>query len=138
MDEAELYEKPVLEPPINPANYTHIIGVFRAQEQANAAVEALKQAQFADDCILVTDYHTEQATDTRYVVHVMAPEREHEAVGILAHYGANNSDLPPGTEIVNGDLTVNDQKQRGATPVPEPDRLNPDTLPMPNELNEAR
>ena len=137
MDEAQINEQPVLEPPINPANYTHIIGVFRTQEQANAAVEALKQAAFADDCILVTAYQAEQAMDTRYIVHVMAPEKEHEAVGILALHGANNSDLPPGTEIVNGDLTVSQQK-RGRMPLPQPDRLNADSLPMPNELNEAR
>jgi rhodanese-related sulfurtransferase len=138
MDDAELNEKPVLEPPINPANYTHIIGVFRTQEQANAAVEALKQAEFADDCILVTDYHTEQATDTRYVVHVMAPERDHEAVGILTHHGANNSDLPPGTEIVNGDLTSSEHQEKDVRPVPEPDRLNPDAFPVPNEIDEVR
>ena len=129
-------EQPLYEPPINPTDYAHIIGVFRTQEQADVAIAALKQAAFAEDRILVTDYHTEQAADTRFLVHVMAAEREQEAVGILAHHGANNTDIPPGTEIVHGDLTLRDPHaassfSQQSTP-PEPG-----DLPMPNELNEA-
>jgi hypothetical protein len=96
--------------------YSQIIGVFRDPEQATQAMEALKQANFTEDQIRFTEYDPPQAAnevenallqgvDRRFFVHVEAPGREEEAVDILAHHGANNSDLPRGTELVQGKLT---------------------------------
>ena len=125
------------EPSINATMYTHIIGVFRTREQADKAIAALKEAEFAEDAILLTDYHTEQTADTRFLVHVMAANREQEAVGLLAHHGANNSDLPPGTEIVNGDLMLRDPHADSSLS-PQPTTGEADDFPVPNEINEAR
>jgi hypothetical protein len=130
-------ESPMYEPPINPTEYVHIIGVFRAKGQADEAIVALKEAGFEEDKILVTDYHSEQAADTRFIVHVMAADREQEAVGILTHHGANNSDLPPGTEMVHGDLTLRDPHALPSLSQ-QPTTVEPDALPMPTELDEAR
>jgi hypothetical protein len=135
-DEQSINERPITEPPINPAEYTHIIGVFRSREQADAAAEALKQANFADDCILVTDHQGERAEDARHIVHVMAPGEEQKAVGILAHHGANNSDIPAGTEIVNGDLAPSNSAD--SSRVQRPVVGGADAFPVPTELNEAR
>ncbi len=96
--------------------YSQIVGVFRDLEQATQSMEALKQANFAENQIRLTKYDPPQAAnevensllqgvDRRFFVHVEAPGKEEEAVGILAHHGANNSDLPRGTELVRGKLT---------------------------------
>ncbi len=130
-------EQPLQESPINPDEYTHIVGIFRTREQADAAIAALKQAEFTEDCILLTEYHAEQSADTRFIVHVMAANREQKAVGILTHHGANNSDLPPGTEMVHGDLTLRDPHAVSSLSQ-QPTMVEPDALPMPTELNEAR
>lgn len=94
--------------PLRSTDYEHTIGVFRIQEQAHDAIAALLQAGFERDHILVTDYHARRASDARVLVHVFAPDREQEAVNILVRHGANNSDIPPGTEIVKGDLILRD------------------------------
>jgi hypothetical protein len=93
--------------------YAHIIGVFRDPAQATEAINELKTS-FAEDHIRFTRYEpqvsdeAEQerllAADRRFFVHVDAPGEEEKAVNILAHHGANNSDLPRGTELVKGQL----------------------------------
>lgn len=93
--------------------YAHIIGVFRDPAQAMEAVDELK-GSFAEDHIRVTQYEPPtsdepeqerlRAADRRFFVHVDAPGKEEKAVDILAHHGANNADLPRGTELVKGKL----------------------------------
>lgn len=95
-------------------DYSDIVGVFRERSQADQAVDELKQAGFAEDTIELTEYElpgvTEavspslQASNKRIVVHVKAPGKEQEAVGILVQHGANNSDIPAGTQLVHGVL----------------------------------
>ncbi len=112
--------------------YTHIIGVFRAQAQADEAIAALEQADFTQNNILTTEYHSEGSEDMRVLVHVMAVEREQEAVEILVHHGANNADLPPGTEILNGDLVSLDAQV--APPLThQPTTVDPEALPANSE-----
>jgi len=96
--------------------YSQIVGVFRDSSQATQAVEALKEAGFAENQVQLTEYDPQsgvgeiesellQEMDRRFFVHVDAPGKEEETVDILAHHGANNSDLPRGTELIHGKLT---------------------------------
>lgn len=51
-----------------------------------------------------------QASDKRIIVHVKAPGKEQEAVGVMAQHGANNADIPAGTKLVHGTLVdTNDE-----------------------------
>ena len=92
--------------------FAHIVGVFRDTAQANSAAEELKQAGFANVNIKEYDSPSVVAgenaalatTEHRALVQVEAVGREEEAVGILARNGANNADIPHGTELVQGDL----------------------------------
>ena len=88
-----------------------IAGVFRDRSQAEQAVDELKQAGFAEDTIQLTEYKRRgvfspslQASNRRIIVHVKAPGKEQEAVGILVQHGANNADIPAGTQLVHGVL----------------------------------
>lgn len=106
--------------------YSQIVGVFRDTSQAIAAIEELKRAHFAEEKIKLTEYDPHlsaeeesallQGADRRFFVHVDAPGKEEEAVGILAHHGANNSDLPRGTELVHGRLTFSHTPMVGDQP----------------------
>jgi hypothetical protein len=94
--------------------YSHIVGVFREQSPAREAAVKLREAGFGEDQIRLTVFDPQtikgaentllRAADKRFFVHVEARGREKEAVGILARHGANNADLPDGTELVNGRL----------------------------------
>jgi hypothetical protein len=94
--------------------YSHIVGVFREQSPAREAALELREAGFEENQIRLTMFDPQtikgaenmplRAADTRFFVHVEARGREKEAVGILARHGANNADLPVGTELVNGKL----------------------------------
>lgn len=96
--------------------YSDIVGVFRDRTQAEEAMEGLKQAGFAEDGMELKEYElqdtvaaltsnpTLQPSNKRVIVHVKAPGREQEAVGILAEHGANNADIPVGTRLDHGTL----------------------------------
>lgn len=110
--------------------YAHIIGVFREQAQAIEAVDELKEASFPEDHIRLTSYEPPdadqaegtpvQASGRRFFVHVDAPGAEEKAVGILAHHGANNADLPPGTDLVNGKLVYTNARATAERPTSSP------------------
>lgn len=99
-------------------DFSDIVGVFRDRSQADQAVDELKQAGFAEDSIDLTEYELQGALQTsssspslqspnkRIIVHVKAPGREQEAVGIMAQHGANNADVPVGTKIDHGTLVA--------------------------------
>jgi rhodanese-related sulfurtransferase len=95
-------------------DYSDIVGIFRERSHADQAVDDLKQAGFAEDEVHLTEYELQdvvegispslQPSNKRIVVHVKAPGKEQEAVGILVQHGANNADIPPGTALVHGTL----------------------------------
>ena len=97
-------------------DFSDIVGVFRERSQAEEAMEGLRQAGFAEDAMELKEYElpgaaevlntnpTLQPSNKRVIVHVTAPGKEQEAVGILAQHGANNADIPAGTELVHGVL----------------------------------
>jgi hypothetical protein len=97
-------------------DYSDIVGVFRERSQAEEAMEELKQAGFAEDEMDLKEYELQegvealttnpvlQLSNKRVIVHVKASGREQEAVGILAQHGANNADIPIGTQLVHGAL----------------------------------
>lgn len=115
-------------------DYSDIVGVFRERSQAEEAMEELKQAGFPEDAMDLKEYELQggvealttnpvlQPSNKRVVVHVKAPGKEQEAVGILAQHGANNADIPVGTQLVHGTLV--------GTGVESPDLL-------PGQANEA-
>ncbi len=93
--------------------YSHIVGVFRDQSQAAQALEDLRLAGIEEDHIQFGEYHPETSESHLPIadeVHALGlhdtgkPEREQEVVGILAQHGANNADVPPGTELIQGFL----------------------------------
>jgi len=94
--------------------FSHIVGVFREQSPASEAALELREAGFGENQIRLTVFDPQtiqgaentplRAADKRFFVHVEARGREKKAVGILARHGANNADLPHGTELVNGRL----------------------------------
>lgn len=95
-------------------DFSDIVGVFRECSNAEQAMESLKQAGFGEDQIHLIEYNppkadetsspTLQASEKRFIVLVKTPERDQEAVGILAQHGANNADLPAGTLLVHGTI----------------------------------
>src|SRR5579859_665913 len=115
-------------------DYSDIVGVFRERSQAEEAMEELRQAGFAEDAMDLKEYELQggvealttnpvlQPSNRRVLVRVKAPGKEQEAVGILAQHGANNADLPVGTQLVHGVLV--------GTGIETPDLL-------PGQANEA-
>jgi len=97
--------------------YSHMVGVFRERTKAEQALNELRQAGFRETELTVYDPHpAEEPADssTRVLVQVLAEGREQEAVAILVSHGANNADLPLGTELYHGSLTGASDAQ-GAT-----------------------
>ena len=102
--------------------YSHMVGVFRERTHAEQALNELKQAGFQETELTVYDPHpAAEAVDSlqgdagmRVLVHVLAEGKEQEAVAILVSHGANNADLPLGTELYHGSLTGASDAQ-GAT-----------------------
>ena len=88
--------------------YSHMVGVFRERTKAEQALNELRQAGFRETELTVYDPHpAEEPVDStmRILVHVLAEGREQEAVAILVSHGANNADLPLGTDLSHGSLT---------------------------------
>jgi hypothetical protein len=114
---------------MNPVDYSHVVGVFRERSKAEQAIDKLKRIGIGEDHIQLTEYNLQntegasslsrQETNKRLIVSVEANGKEQEAVGIMVNNGANNADIPPGTEIVHGSL-VNSNS--------ETDNLNPGQL----------
>src|SRR5260370_35233875 len=95
-----------------------MVGVFRERTKAEQALNELRQAGFRETELTVYDPHpAEEPADssTRVLGQVLAEGREQEAVAILLSHGANNADLPLGTELYHGSLTGASDAQ-GATP----------------------
>lgn len=105
-----------------------IVGIFRSRARVDDAVEALKEANFGEDQIDVTEYQGAHTENYRLIVQVRASGRDHEAVGILVHHGANNSDLLPGTAMVRGNLVLRD-REAVSTPSQQPTQVDPGALP---------
>ena len=88
-------------------NPSLVEGVFRDQEDADRAIQALKEAGFGDDQISSKGYNvrSEGMPDTsRIVVAVMAEDRHQEASDILVRNGSNNADLPAGATLDSGTI----------------------------------
>lgn len=118
--------------------YSNIVGVFRDRTHAEEAINALKQAGMGEDSIQLTEYNpdgdvapdanvAEEEVDAfllgsgvsdprRILVHVRAEGREQEAVAILTSFGSNNSDLPPGTALVESSIV--DASAEGVSKTP--------------------
>lgn len=108
--------------------FSDIVGVFRDRSQADQAVDELKQAGFAEDEIQLTEYELQgivetlspspslQSPNKRVIVHVKAPGKEQEAVGIMAQHGANNADIPAGTKLVHGTLVGTNEETADLVP----------------------
>ena len=106
--------------------YSYMVGVFRERTKAEQALSELQQAGFQETELTVYDPHpAEEPVDSsqvdsgmRVLVHVLAEGREQEAVGILASHGANNSDLPFGTDLSHGSIIAASDAPdaQGATP----------------------
>jgi hypothetical protein len=102
--------------------YSHMVGVFRERTKAEQALNELKQAGFRETELTVYDpYPAEEPVDSsrvdggmRVLVQVLAEGREQEAVAILVSHGANNADLPLGTELSHGSL-IGAPDAQGAT-----------------------
>lgn len=120
--------------------YADIVGVFRDQSQAEEAMEGLRQAGFADDAMELKEYELQggvealttnpalQPSNKRVIVHVKAPGKEQEAVGILAQHGANNADIPAGTRLVHGALVGTGVASPDLLPGQTNDATAPDDL----------
>lgn len=92
-------------------DYSHVVGVFRDADSARQAIGALQQAGIGEGQIEFLEQSTGENTDSmlnedgrRFLVQVQAAGQEQEAVDIMAHHGANNADIPPGTILVRGKL----------------------------------
>jgi hypothetical protein len=92
--------------------YSHTVGVFRERTNAEQALNELKQAGFQETELTVYNPHpAEEPVDSSHVdagmrvlVRALAEGREQEAVAILVSHGANNADLPLGTELYHGSI----------------------------------
>ena len=92
--------------------YSYMVGVFRERAKAEQALNEFKQAGFQETKLTVYDPHpagepvdsSQVDAGMRVLVHVLAEGREQEAVGILISNGANNADLPFGTDLSHGSI----------------------------------
>ena len=83
-------------------NPSLVTGVFRNQADMDRAMQELKQAGFQEDQIKTTPYNLqiEGIPETsRFVVTILAGDRNQEAAAIFVNSGANNADLPAGTVL---------------------------------------
>ena len=110
---------------MNSVDYAHVVGVFRERSNAEQAIDKLKQLGIGEDQIQLTEYKLEnterasslsQETNKRLIVNVEANGKEQEAVGILVNHGANNADIPPGTELVHGSLISSNSESADLNP----------------------
>ncbi len=120
--------------------YSDIVGVFRERSQAEEAMAALQQSGYAEDAMDLKEYElrgvgetlttnpTLQPSNRRVIVHVKAPGKEQEVVGILAEHGANNADIPAGTQLVHGVLVGTGVETPDLQPGQANEAITPDDL----------
>jgi hypothetical protein len=111
---------------MNTVDYSHVVGVFRERSNAEQAIVKLKQIGIGEDQIQLTEYNLENAewisslplqeTNKRLIVNVGADGKQQEAVGIMVNNGANNADIPPGTELVHGSLVSSNSETADLNP----------------------
>jgi len=88
-------------------NPSLVEGVFRNQEDADRAIQELKQTGFEEDQISSRFYNVQNEgmpEVNRVVVAVMAGDRNQEAADIFVKNGSNNADLPAGAALDQGTL----------------------------------
>ena len=107
-------------------DYSHVVGVFRERSHAEQAIDKLKRIGIGEDQIQWNEYNlpiaegigssSRQESNKRLIVNVDADGKEQEAVGILVNNGANNADIPPGTELVHGSLVSSNSESADLNP----------------------
>ena len=88
-------------------NPSLVEGVFKNQEDADRAIQELRQVGFGEGQISSKHYtmQNEGMPDmARVVVAIMAGDRHREAADIFVKNGANNSDLPAGATLDQGTI----------------------------------
>lgn len=110
---------------MNTVDYSHVVGVFRERSNAEQAIYKLKRIGIRDDQIQLTEYNLQNAEGTnnlsrqesnkRLLVNVEADGKQQEAVGIMVNNGANNADIPLGTELVHGPLVSSNSETAAPT-----------------------
>ena len=107
-------------------DYSHVVGVFRERSHAEQAIDKLKRIGIGENQIQLTEYNPQtaewtgsssrQESNKRLIVNVDADGKEQEAVGILVNNGANNADIPPGTELVHGSFVSSNSESADLNP----------------------
>ena len=123
---------------MNPVDYSHVVGVFRERSKAEQAIDKLKRIGIGEDQIQLTEYDLQntvgvsdlsrQETNKRLIVNVEANGKEQEAVGILVNNGANNADIPPGTELAQGSLVRSNSDSADLNPGQPVDESSSDSF----------
>ncbi len=88
-------------------NPSLVEGVFRNQEDADRAIQELKQAGFGEQQISFRNYSVQNEgmpETNRIVVAIEAGDRNRQAADILVKNNANNSDLPASATLDSGML----------------------------------
>lgn len=123
--------------------YSQVVGVFRERSQAEQAIDDLKQIGIREDRIQLTEYNLHSAGEIdstsrqesyiRLVVSVQADDKVQEAVGVMVKNGANNADIPHGTEIVQGSLVSSNAQTADSKSVQPTGEGTPDNFFGKNE-----
>jgi len=123
---------------MNTVDYSHVVGVFRERSNAERAIDKLKRIGIGEDQIQLNEYNlqtaegigssSQQESNTRLIVNVDADGKEQEAVGILVNNGANNADIPPGTELVHGSLISSNSESADLNPGQPTDESSSDSF----------
>ena len=123
---------------MNTVDYSHVVGVFRERSNAERAIDKLKRIGIGEDQIQLDEYNLQtaegidsssrQESNKRLIVNVDAEGKEQEAVGILVNHGANNADIPPGTELVHGSLISTNSETGDLNPEQPTGESSPDTF----------
>ena len=123
---------------MNTVDYSHVIGVFRERSNAERAIDKLKRIGIGENQIQLDEYNlqtaegigssSQQESNKRLIVNVDADGKEQEAVGILVNNGANNADIPPGTELVHGSLISSNSESADLNPGQPTGESSPDSF----------
>ena len=123
---------------MNTVDYSHVVGVFRERSYAERAIDKLKRIGIGEHQIQLNEYNlqtaegigssSQQESNTRLIVNVDADGKEQEAVGILVNNGANNADIPPGTELVHGSLVSSNSESADLNPGQPTDESSSDSF----------
>ena len=123
---------------MNTTEYSRVVGVFRERSKAEQAIDKLKRIGIEEDQIQLTEYNLHNAemisdlsrpeTNKRLVLNVEADGKEQEAVGIMMNSGANNTDIPPGTELVHGSLISSNSETANLNTEQPTDESSPDSF----------